>query len=133
MKGNEQFGISGYQLAATCALDQPQTFKIHDGKRQTYIDDAVKVKAFVPPAQYTVTGNLVTKGHKSMLNKAERRTLADEIATFEKKNPIPAPNAFNPSHSMVFKKNSACMNFKGEKVSYLSDAQWRGANSAEYH
>ena len=80
LKGSTDFGIQGYKVAYTCELDKPQIKKIHPGKRTTYLDDAMKSKKFVPPAKYEIMGDLVDKKHKSKIDKAKRKTMADEIA-----------------------------------------------------
>lgn len=97
-KGNERYGIQGYFLRTTCELDKPLIAKIHAGKRTTYIDDEIRNKKDVPSANYEVSGNLVST-KKSNIDKAERKTMADEIASFEKRNKRPAPGAFKPDYS----------------------------------
>jgi hypothetical protein len=82
LRGSQNFGIEGYALATTCALDRPLITKIHAGKRNTYIDEEVKAKKGIPAAQYKVMGDLVSKSHKSRIDKAPRTTMADEIAAF---------------------------------------------------
>jgi hypothetical protein len=83
----------------------PLTTKIHEGKRTTYIDDAVKLKNFVPAAtRYNVTQNMGSESKKSGMPKGKRRLMTDEIATFQRLNPFPAPNAFKPDHTRIQKK-----------------------------
>ena len=49
------FGIKGYHMARTLTkLDGPLVARIHAGKKKTFVDMAVKEKAFVPPANYNV-------------------------------------------------------------------------------
>lgn len=82
LRGSQNFGIEGYALATTCALDKPLITKIHAGKRNTYIDEEVKAKKGIPPAQYKIMGDLKDTRHKSRLDRAPRTTMADEIAAF---------------------------------------------------
>jgi hypothetical protein len=42
----------------------------------------MKVKKFIPAANYEIIGNLTKNGHKSNIEKAKRNTLADDIAAF---------------------------------------------------
>lgn len=56
------------------------------------------MKKDVPSANYEVTGDLVSK-KKSNIDKAPRKTMADEIASYEKRNKRPAPGSFKPEYS----------------------------------
>ena len=82
----------------------------------------MKAKKFIPAAHYKVAGDLVDKTHKSNLEKAPRKTRADEIAAREKKFKNPGPNVFNPNHDQVHRRLASCLNFKGERVSFIADA-----------
>ena len=106
-------------MATTCALDKPLVARIHSGKRTTYIDDEIKAKKYIPAADYKVQGDLNDKKHKSSVNKAARKTMADDIASFQKKNKFPGPNVHNPDYASVHKRNSSCLSFKGERVGFL--------------
>ena len=97
-RGNDRYGIKGYFLRSTCELDKPLIAKIHSGKRETYIDDEIRMKKGVPSANYEVTGDMVSN-KKSKIDKAPRKTMADEIASFEKRNKRPAPGAFKPEYT----------------------------------
>ena len=71
----------------------------------------------MPPAIYEVAKSLIITGRKSNLDKGARKTLADDIAAYNKKNSFPAPNTHKPSHSLVHTRLSACLDFKGDRVS----------------
>ena len=68
-----EFGIEGYKMTGTTALDKPVVFKLSTGPKKTYIDDAVKSKKGIPSANYNVMGDLVNKG-KSDIERDIRRT-----------------------------------------------------------
>ncbi len=82
-------------------LDKPLLSKIFPGKKKTFIDDAVKEKAHVPPAKYEIYSDIINVKRKSNLDKGPRNTLADEIVKYNKKNAFPAPVAYSPNHSLV--------------------------------
>lgn len=82
-------------------VERPLYGKILPGKRRTYIDEEVARKKFVPPPIYEIAKSLIIPGHKSNLDKGARKTLADDIAAYNKMNSFPAPNAHNPSFSQV--------------------------------
>jgi len=107
------FGIDGYFLPKTAntAYERPILTKILPGKKRTFIDEEVAKKKFVPPAIYEVAKSLIITGHKSNLDKGARKTLADEIAAYNKKNAFPAPGAHKPSHSLVHNRLVACLSF----------------------
>ena len=69
-----EFGIEGYHLVKTNALDKPQVSKIVSGKKTTYIDDAVKSKRNLPDFKYNVMKSMVIEGHKSDMERDIRRT-----------------------------------------------------------
>ena len=50
VRGIDEFGVKGYFLQKTNALDKPKAAKIWGGVKKTYVDEAVKAKSFVPPA-----------------------------------------------------------------------------------
>jgi hypothetical protein len=113
-------------------LDKPLVSKIWPGKKKTYLDDAVKEKAHVPPAKYDIINDIINVKRKSNLDKGPRNTLADEIALYNKKNPFPAPVAYSPNHSLVIPNEYACLKFKAERGSYLGDAMYKGSISPNY-
>lgn len=123
-----EFGIDGYFLPKTAntAYEKPLLAKILPGKKRTFIDEEIAKKKFVPPAIYEVAKSLIISGHKSNLDKGARKTLADDIAAYNKKNAFPAPNTHKPSHSLVHTRLSACLDFKGERVSQLDEAMFKG-------
>lgn len=59
--------------------------------------------------------------------------MADEIAAKEKKFKNPGPNVFNPNHDQVHRRLASCLNFKGERVSFIADAQAKGESSADFY
>lgn len=113
-----EFGIDGYflPLTANTAYEKPILSKILPGKKKTFIDEEVAKKKFVPAAIYEISKSLIISGHKSNLDKGARKTLADDIAAYNKKNAFPAPGAHKPSHSLVHTRLSACLNFKGDRI-----------------
>lgn len=78
-------------------------------------------------------GDLVSKTHKSQIDKAPRTTMADEIAAFQKKHGFPGPNVHKPNHDCIKKRNVSCLSFKGDRVSFISDAMWKGMNQPDFH
>jgi hypothetical protein len=123
-----EFGVDGYFLAKTAntAYEKPLLAKILPGKKRTFIDEEIARKKFVPPPIYEIAKSLIITGHKSNLDKGPRKTLADDIASYNKKNGYPAPNAHKPSHSLVHTNLSACLDFKGERIGQLDEAMFKG-------
>lgn len=78
-------------------------------------------------------GDLVKHSHKSDMERDVRRTQPVEIERWSKKNKRPTPQQYNPKFDLVEHKDSACLSFKGELVSFASDAMWRGLTSPQYH
>jgi hypothetical protein len=75
-------GVDGYFLPDTVLTLKPLHSKIFPGEKKTFIDDFIKEKKGVPPANYNIMGDMVVKGHKSNLDKDIRRTLPIEIANY---------------------------------------------------
>lgn len=70
------WGIEGYYIPNFNAhFDKPRVPKITKDKRKCFIDEFVKSKSFLPPADYNVTNNLLSKNKKSFLGKGKRITL----------------------------------------------------------
>ncbi len=38
LRGKSEFGLNHYYLPPTVELNKPQTFKIHSGKKKTFLD-----------------------------------------------------------------------------------------------
>lgn len=55
--------------------------------------------------------------------------LGDDIANFQRLNPSPAPNAFNPKHSFILSNRKVCYTLKGDRVSYLSDVEHKALST----
>jgi hypothetical protein len=55
--------------------------------------------------------------------------LYDEVIQFQKKHNYPAPNAFKPNQSLVLRNNSSCYTYKGERVSYISDVEFKAMHT----
>ena len=116
-----EFGIQGYYLQKTNAFDKTLNSRIWPGKKETYIDEAIKAKRGIPAANYNVMGDMIIKGHKSNLDKGERKTLPVEIALQAKKNNFPAPHHYNPNHKHTEKVSGSCLEYKGERHSVYSE------------
>ena len=82
LRGKSEFGLNHYYLPQTVEFNKPKTFKIHSGKKKTFLDQEIKRSTGIPPAKYEVMRNMVISGHKSNLNKGKRRLMTDDIATF---------------------------------------------------
>lgn len=68
----------------------------------TYLDMEVKRNGFVPGStKYEVALDMIIKNRKSDLNKGKRRLLGDDIATANRINPVPGPNAHKVNMSQV--------------------------------
>lgn len=128
-----EFGIDGYFLPKTSGLDHCLNSMIWPGQKKTYIDDAVKEKSFVPPAKYEVRGSLADKSTKSGMDKEPRRTPAMQVAATARKNNFPNPHTYKPDEKHTRKNHKACLSFKGDRTNFISDAQFRGAMSPQYH
>lgn len=82
LRGKSEFGLNHYYLPSTVEFNKPKTFKIHSGKKKTFLDQEIKRSTAIPPAKYEVMRNMVISGHKSNLNKGKRILMTDDIATF---------------------------------------------------
>lgn len=99
---------------------KPLHSKIFPGKKTNFIDDHMKLKRDVPNKFYNTAGNLVDS-HKSNLCKAARKTFADEMADFNKKNNFPSPNSHSPNWKPVLVDDKACLTTKGARRNYLEE------------
>lgn len=82
MRGKSEFGIQNYHLPKSTALDLPQVARIHKGKRPTYIDDAIKLKKYVPEPNKYETATDLSNNKRSFLCKGARKLMTDDIANF---------------------------------------------------
>ena len=126
-QGTEDFGINGYYLAKTNALSKAHQQKIHNGKKTTYIDDAIRAKRGIPDFKYELSGNMLFgKERMSNLEKAKRNTPTVQIENWNKKNKRPTMVTYKPDFKQVEKDNKVCLNFKSPRHSVYSEAMWRG-------
>ena len=99
MRGKSEFGISNYHLPRCAVEDVPKTARIHPGKKTTFIDEAVKLKTFVPESsRYNVIKEMGSNT-KADMAKGKRKLMTDDIANFQRLNPFPAPNHFKPDYT----------------------------------
>lgn len=59
--------------------------------------------------------------------------MTDDIATFQRLNPFPAPNAFTPNHKAVLRDDKACMNLKSARNSYLGDIEYKALTTPTHY
>lgn len=73
--------------------------------------------------------------HKSDMRKGKRLLMTDDIASFVKRNPVPAPNAFTPRPKVVQKNISGTSyNQKDKRVSLYEESVWRSQQApGSYH
>ena len=77
---NEEFGIDGYSLPRTLTpFDKPFKARILPGKKKTYLDDAIRDKRHVPPANYNIAIDW-TRNARSNFAKDMRHTIPTDIA-----------------------------------------------------
>ena len=94
-------GVEGYVLAKTMTnFDKPLATKIHPGKKKTFIDDEVKVKAIVPDAKYNLNFDWAAD-KRSNFSKDFRHTLATDIERHAKKVAKPEPATYKLEHKHV--------------------------------
>lgn len=128
-----EFGLEKYSLPKTVNTQYPVHSKIFPYKKKTYLDIEAKNKEHVPNKYYDVAGDLRSKSVKSALDQGKRKTFVYEIANFERINGFPSPNQPIANRSLVVKKDLACLNLKGERHSFIEDAQYRGQTSPDYY
>jgi len=102
------------------------------GTKTTYLDEAVKAKKWMPAAHYKVAGDLVNK-KKQLIYQNERKTIAADIERQSKRDNYPAANKYDAKYETVHRKNSSCLNFKGERVSFVNDAEHKATTGPDYH
>jgi len=103
---------------------------MHAGTKKTYLDDAVRVKAFMPPpCKYAAhkEGSLMIKTKntrdKSLMSKDKRRTLPVEIADYERRNKFPAPSAYKLSFSqMKGERLVGCFKYGEKRSPWVTEA-----------
>lgn len=130
------WGVDGYDFPRFNAhQDKVRTHKIPGGKKKNFLDDEVKQKSFIPPADYNVAGSLINPKKQSNLSKGKRLTLPDEIALLNKKEQRPGPGTYEPkNHTRLL----GCFNLQGEKTSFVEEAKYLGLQTphqydAKYH
>ena len=78
-----EFGLEHYFLPKNEKLEQYSLHsKIWKGKRNTYLDEAVAQKKFVPNKCYVVGLNLLDLKHKSNLGNSKRKLMGDDVKDF---------------------------------------------------
>jgi hypothetical protein len=119
----QEHGLPHYFLPDNRGLlpEKPLHSKIFPGKKTNFIDDHMRLKRDVPNRFYDTAGDLVNKTAKSNLCKAARKTFADEMADFNKKNMFPAPNTHSPNWKAVLIDDKACLTTKGARRNYLEE------------
>ena len=87
-RGNlEGMGIQGYTIRKTCEIDKPRISVIMPYKKPGFIDETLKLKRFVPDANYEVITNMKDKNERSALPKGPRVMMSDEIAKSARRSP----------------------------------------------
>jgi hypothetical protein len=135
-KGTALGGIEGYNPAKTMTpFDGPLTSKIHEGKKKTFIDDELKVKAFVPDAKYEINGYDWTSAKKPNFNKEFRHTMYSEAERLTKKFPKPTPSTYKLKHGLVEPGLLGAYSLKGKRddTSFLANPIFNGHNSPRFH
>ena len=118
------WGIEGYDLPKYNAnYDNVRRVRMIKDNRPSFLDEAVKIKKFVPePTLYEVSGNLVHAKKKSGLSKGKRIMMPEEIEIYEKKNQKPPPGEYNPQLKTKF---LGAFNLKDKKsTSFLDEAEY---------
>ena len=73
---NLDWGIEGYDFPKfNPHTNKPRIVTIHEGKKKTFIDEVVKTKNFIPPADYNIMGSLVNPKRFSSMPKGRRITM----------------------------------------------------------
>jgi hypothetical protein len=116
-------GLEGYDLPKFDAhLDKAISYKVHNTKKKNYIDDAVKMKSFIPsPTIYEVAGSLLNPKKHSNLCKGIRMTLPLDIEKLSKKEQKPGPGAYEATKGP---RLLGAFNLKSAKVTFIEDAKW---------
>ena len=101
LKQNEDFGIDGYSLSRTITpFDKPLAARIRPGKKKTYLDDEIRIKRHVPPANYNVAIDW-TRDVKSNFSRDMRHTIPTDIERKAKKDTKPEPTTYSPRHLLA--------------------------------
>ena len=82
-------GVKGYTLRKTVEMDKPRASVILPYKKTTFVDEAVKMKKFVPDAHYNVIPNMKDKNTKSGLPKGPRSLIAHDVEKIARRSPQP--------------------------------------------
>ena len=115
LKQKEEFGIAGYNLVKTTALDKPYKAIVLGAPKKTFVDFEVKRKSFVPDAKYEVRTEMEDKKHKSDWAKFDRVLIATDIQNLAKKESRPDPGTYKLGHKYTEKKALGAFNLKGTR------------------
>ena len=115
-------------------IDKPIVYKIHEpkGKPNMFLDQAVKMKAHVPPPNtYNMQRNFIIK--QNMMNSKSPRTLeSEEIAHQAKRIKHPEAATYKPKHKAVEKRLIGCFNLQCDRSGYLEEAARIGKEQAPF-
>ena len=107
-------GVKGYTLRKTLEMDKPRASVILPYKKTTFVDEAVKMKKFVPCAHYDVIPNMKDKNTRSGLPKGPRSTIATDAERLARKSPQPECGTYKPNFTPTEKRILGCFNLKGK-------------------
>ena len=112
-RGNlEGMGIQGYTIRKTCEMDKPRISVIMPYKKPTFLDEAIKLKRFVPDANYEVVKDMKDKNERSALPKGQRVLMSDEIAKSARRSPQPESCSYKPLYTLTEKRKLGAFNLK---------------------
>lgn len=75
-------------------MDKARIVSMKGGKKKTFLDDVVKEKSGVPPANYEIMSRLIDPKRCSNLSKGRRLTMPMEIELLNKKETKPGPGTY---------------------------------------
>lgn len=89
------WGIEGYEVPKFRAYNEsPLKFNASKSKKETFVDQAIKAKNFLPPP-YDTAGSLINIKRHSNLSKCARITPSFQIENDEKKFSKPGPGTYD--------------------------------------
>ena len=129
-RAHPPFGIEGYYITKTDVYtSRPLTTKFTKFKLPSYIDDAVKAKKWMPPADYNVTLDWAKSAKNSPRGaflKNPRKTFTVEVADEHKKRAFPGPAEYQ-TINLESKNGEASKSNRSEKAcEFIEEARYRG-------
>ena len=133
LRDSDGLGVEGYTVRRTLEVETPRIAVMFPYKKQTFVDEAVKQKRWVPDAKYNVIPNMADKNTRSAMCKDKRHTIATDIEKIAAKVKKPAPGTYKPNFMLTEKRKLGAFNLKGalDDTSFLAEARFKASQQSQ--